>query len=578
MQNRSNWWLVTATVVATAMATLAVLEYVHRHPASRPSWWRWRTATSQDESTPRLQIQGITASDSSRSAWISAEPPAAVPPDVLQQGLRELRLLDQCASSPMSADASEPSVVGVDDFLPEKIPVPPRCLSGNEGASEERPTIPDGRTLLPVVSVEVLPVAPNPLSPSETPEDLDSDTAEPPGQADAERCRQTQPEDARTDDSADPTPAPQEDAEEPGDSYSFAAPFSLGQLAVVGVGNAPCQAEVASIADILRCVVKLVGWVCDCGPASTNDCRSYRSASVEPEACTRCCRSGQSSTASGRQSAEALQPTQAAPAVCANKCERGGDRSVSQRPAQPKLIRRVYPVAELVESPEDSTDLENLIAEILDCECPYTRQGLVRYYNGTRCLVVMETSDNHARIVALLNELRQAAREQWQSVGARAAPPVPASPGKHPQPCPAGELERVLVVPIVRPVLVPVAVPVPVGVPDTELPPPPFRVPDSGSGEEECPECPAQRLAPPTTPEQLPDCPCDPAELLPALRRFFEPLRGAVPETEPDRDLRRCPETPPVFPGQDDNGEEPCPPEDCEDIQPLETDLYPPIG
>jgi hypothetical protein len=609
MHGKPNWGLLAATVLATAIATLAVLEYLHRHPDCRLGrWWHsaQQTVSPTEPATPRLQLRAWQSSDSSPTA--EPDSPPSIPPDILQQSLRELRLLDQFASGSAASEPAVASAPAVDEFCPEKIPVPPRCVLADADTPQERIAIPDGRTLAPVVSVETLPVAPKPVIPENAPDDLDDDTA-----------TQTEPADDTPGD-----PEQSEPAEEtvPACRQSSASPthkFSTGGARVVAVANGPCCTDVDIVVEVRNQLNNFLSWLCGwCQPSEDTCCRStfHTRVSKSGDCCCRCeqakkqtdCDTGDSPVkthhprnSEADQSGQNCSHRAASPPVQQNLLPPYPDivapalpTRASSPPVQPKLMLRIYPVADFVESAKDGYDLEALVAKLLHSQCcpdarlhypcpicsPRDEEGWVAYHNGCRALVVMATCENHGRIAAFLSEMRKAARIKSELERARRC--QEASESTRELPCPVGEPERVIVVPIVRPVLVPVAVPVPVGVPDTELPPPQFRVPDPGSEDEDGPECPARRFVLPTTPEQLPDCQGMPAEILPMLRQLFEQLRGAIPNVTPEcpqyPKRNSCPSTLPVLPPDQEDSEDDCPPYDDEDLQPLETDLSPPIG
>ncbi len=589
MHGKPNWGLLTATVLATAIATLAVLEYLHRHPDCRLGrWWHsaQQTVSPTEPATPRLQLRAWQSSDSSPTA--EPDSPPAIPPDILQQSLRELRLLDQFASG---SGASEPAVASDpagDEFSPEKIPVPPRCVLADADTLQERIAIPDGRTLAPVVSVETLPVAPKPVIPENTPDDLDDDTA-----------TQTDPANDTPGDPEQSEPAEKTAPVSPQSSASPTHKFSTGDARVIAVANSPCCTDMEIVVEVRKQVNNLLNWLCGwCQVSDDNCCRStfHTPVSKSGDCCCRC-RCEQAKKQTDCDTGDSPGKTHQIRSSDADQSGQNYPHRACLPPVQPKLMLRIYPVADLIESAEDGLDLEALLARLLGSQCcpdarlsylcqisgddrPRDQQGWVAYHNGCRALVVMETHENHGRIAAFLTEMRKAVRAKSEVERARRC--QEASESRREPPCPVGEPERVIVVPIVRPVLVPVAVPVPVGVPDTELPPPQFRVPDSSSEDEDCPECPARRFVLPTTPEQLPDCRGMPAEILPMLRQLFEQLRGAIPNATPERPQspkrNSCPSTLPVLPGDQPDSDDDCPPYDDEDLQPLETDLSPAIG
>ena len=589
MHGKSNWGLLTATVLATAIATLAVLEYLHRHPDCRLGrWWHsaQQTISPSEPATLRLQLRAWQSSDSSPTA--ESDSPPSIPPDILQQSLRELRLLDQFASGSAASEPAVTSDPAVDEFCPEKILVPPRCVPADADMSQERIANRDGRTLAPVVGVETLPVAPKPVILENTPDDLDDDTA-----------RQTEPANGTPGDPEQSEPAEETVPVSPQSSASLTHKFSVSYARVVAVANGPCCTDVEIVVEVRKQVNNLLNWLCGwCQVLDDNCCRStcHTRVSKRGDCCCHC-RCEQAKKQTDSDTRDSPVKTHHVRSCDANQSGQNCPRRACLPPVQAMLVLRVYPVADLVESAKDGCDLEALVAKLVGSQCvPDARLGYlcqistddrsrdeqawVAYHNGCRALVVMETFENHGRIAAFLSEMRKAARTKNELE--RACRCQEASESTRELPCPVGEPERVLVVPMVRPVFVPVAVPVPVGIPDTELPLPQFRVPDPGSDDEDCPECPARRFVLPTTPEQLPDCRGMPAEILPMLRQLFEQLRGAIPKVTPEypQSPKRnsYPSTLPVLPADQPDSDDDCPPYDDEDLQPLESDLSPPVG
>ncbi|GBD36732.1 hypothetical protein HRbin36_01860 [bacterium HR36] len=506
--------------------------------------------------------------------------PSSLPPELLEQHLRELKLLDQWASAnaPTTSGNSTPS--SHDPFSPETIPVPPRPAVADK-PEQDTVTLSDGRPLAPVASVEILPIAPQPPQRDAVPEDLDDETAE-----------QTPANSAIQDDANEPS----QDNEDAGSSC--AQHREDGFVAALGLCNAPgCVCD---------WVERFVAWLGQFCPCSTPHARGSLPASCAVLPQSEASEPGHCNGCGG--GARYVQCTEAARTIADSATQRAESCSRSCPRQAPVLVRKVYPVADLIGSHDEGTTLCQLVTDFVACNtwlcepqssgvelevAPHCRaaacqaprpqekvRGRIAYFPGAACLVVLHVPEVQREVAEFLGELRRAA--QLQELELRpAAGGMDSGPGKEPP--------NVLVIPVVRHVFVPVAVPVPVGVPDHKLPPPEqFRIPPASPDDEDFPASPARRFAPPATPEKLPNCqPPEPGPGFP-WHRFWDSWRGGMPALplrpeflpQHPKAPRTLPNTPPC-PAPNDSASPPAETEDCpdlEDFHPLETDLHPPIG
>lgn len=590
MPSKTPWWLLGAILVATATATLAILEYAHRRPDSRVAQLLRRARLLSQPSSHPEQQPGTQPGHSSHVAKHSSNVPGpSLPPDVLEQGLRELKLLDQLAvqqlfpnPSVANNDGSQPN----DEFAPEKIPVPPRLALADADTLDNTP-VPDGRSLAPVVSLEVLPVAPRPRQTEPVPDDLDDETAE------------RVPDDCHAEPEKLDLPSADTDSEDQPPREGKASPGTMGLC------NSP-----GCVSDLGDCLsnyhAKLSCWL-----EKLETCWT-RTAQVVEKVARLVAKQAYCFLGTGTCRERCDQARGCFPNANHSlaRCCASADSRSCQEPA--KVVRRVYPVGDLLETAEDGQVLRDLVAEFVrpyswqsyqqlpGCSCsnlptlgsdspndgekPASCQkafrGKIEYYPACRCLIVLHTPDVQKEVAAFLSELRRAARLAQSE-------PKPVHYGS--APCPLEKPERVIVLPVMRPVIVPVAVPVPVGVPDEEPSWPQFRIPQTPD-DENIPEQPAHQLVP-KTPERLPDCQRFPARLRANNQPWCSPTRGATPQVPlpPEitprilphsHTLPMLPQAPQQRPSNrlekqhPDDLEEPGP----EDFQPLETDLLPPIG
>ncbi|MCS7016829.1 MAG: hypothetical protein NZM42_12015 [Gemmatales bacterium] len=586
MSKKAFWCWLGGVILATAAATWAVLEYAHRNPDSwlahmfRHAGVLWE---KQSTPTPSWLNNAPSSGAASLRRSIPTNPSPSLPPDILEQSLRELKLLDELATSGQrnqSADQTEVASL-FDEFTPEKIPIRPRLVPPDP--SYEGTLVSEGRQSAPVASLEHLPVTPQPHSEPGVPEDLDEEVA--------------QLESAERFEDCDETPGSCHDAEKDTQDTSGGTGALRGQCNTPGC--------VANWSDCLR---YWLGWIC-ADTSSPGRKTQPKANNDQAEETGGGRRTAKPSCADGGHCA-ASRPRGAVPQQGCETCPCAGEAGAASLKA-PVLVRRVYPIADLIESHDQGHQLQQLIIETLGPHtwqgtapsvnfirpalCPNCNQkatpqpapeqgiGYIRYYPGVQCLVVVQTSEVQKEIVDFLGELRRAARYRELS-GTGATKSLP---------CPSPEGEHIVVVPVIRPVLVPVAIPVPVGVGEQELPPPEFRAPHQAPHDDQnaLPTFPDRPFAPPKTPEKLPNCQRQDFPALEMLERFQEWWRGAMPHRSrlPDCQpiLPAHPQILPVFPPQGPEDEaddlqgahwdhEDC--DDLEDFQPLETELHPPIG
>ncbi|MCS7167331.1 MAG: hypothetical protein RMI91_07375 [Gemmatales bacterium] len=578
MSSKATWWWLGGIVIGSAAATWAVLEFAQRHPESQLAHWFRRfglLASPQSKNWRQLPTSIPAPVDLAGHYILPTHPKVTLPPDILDQSLRELKLLDTTALTASELPSRDQIVASSDqdEFAPEKIPVPPRLVQ--TGSPQVVPL--DIRSSGHSGSDETNAAPPQSSEEAVIPEDLDDETSQP---APVDQGQQHQ-------ECNQPSCNIDHDCVCPANGY------------VAGLCDLTTPLD--SWAGFVR---QWIGHFCKCGAGGYTTGHSHsKTKSLTPSRAP----SHQKSNARSKARSDTYEhPRGAVPkpegaAACPCPCQMSEKSALA-------FVCRVYPVAHLIETHEQGQELEQVINEAVapgtwqkssgcavaawpqgactDDVRPATastsKRGYVKYVSGPRCLVVVHTAQVQREVAELLRQMRRAA-----------CSPIPAyGSATESVPSPPPEAEHVLVVPIIRPVFIPVAIPIPVGMPEQELPPPQFRVPPGMPHEEdETPTLPHRPFAPPKTPEKLPDC--QPKFVLPAdwLEHFSEWWRGTIPQLP----LRapafpNCPAPPhtlPIVPSHDpqhkpDHSDGKIPEaddsDDWEDYQPLETDLSPPVG